>query len=123
MQSPNSTLPQFCAPPPQYEELKTTAGKHGADLRSTRGEISELSRLVQRTQAEIEALKNQVGPGGAAPALLLLLFLLRPLRPRAPPRPHGGAWPMEVLGGKGGHRAERWGTGVQGKAWGCKGRC
>uniref|UniRef100_A0A493U448 Keratin, type II cytoskeletal 8 n=1 Tax=Anas platyrhynchos platyrhynchos TaxID=8840 RepID=A0A493U448_ANAPP len=55
----------------KYEELKTTAGKHGADLRSTRGEISELSRLVQRTQAEIEALKNQVGPGGAAPALLL----------------------------------------------------
>nr|XP_038027533.1 LOW QUALITY PROTEIN: keratin, type II cytoskeletal 8-like [Anas platyrhynchos] len=43
----------------KYEELKTTAGKHGADLRSTRGEISELSRLVQRTQAEIEALKNQ----------------------------------------------------------------
>ncbi|NXQ92282.1 K2C5 protein, partial [Nyctibius grandis] len=43
----------------QYEELKTTAGKHGADLRSTRGEINELNRLVQRLQAEIEALKNQ----------------------------------------------------------------
>ncbi|XP_068267011.1 keratin, type II cytoskeletal 8-like isoform X2 [Nyctibius grandis] len=43
----------------KYEELKTTAGKHGADLRSTRGEINELNRLVQRLQAEIEALKNQ----------------------------------------------------------------
>ncbi|KAM6394953.1 keratin, type II cytoskeletal 8-like [Rhynochetos jubatus] len=43
----------------KYEELKTTAGKHGDDLRSTRSEISELSRRVQRIQAEIEALKNQ----------------------------------------------------------------
>ncbi|NWU89606.1 K2C8 protein, partial [Upupa epops] len=45
----------------KYEELKTTAGKQGADLRSTRSEISELNRLVQRIQAEIEALKNQRG--------------------------------------------------------------
>ncbi|XP_063997774.1 keratin, type II cytoskeletal 8 [Pogoniulus pusillus] len=43
----------------KYEELKSTAGKHGADLRSTRGEISDLSRRVQRLQAEIEALKSQ----------------------------------------------------------------
>ncbi|NWR54300.1 K2C8 protein, partial [Bucorvus abyssinicus] len=42
-----------------YEELKTTAGKHGDDLRNTRSEISELNRLIQRIQAEIEALKNQ----------------------------------------------------------------
>uniref|UniRef100_A0A8C8E6G2 Keratin, type II cytoskeletal 8 n=1 Tax=Otus sunia TaxID=257818 RepID=A0A8C8E6G2_9STRI len=45
---------------PQYEELKTTAGKHGDDLRNTRSEINELNRLIQRIQAEIEALKNQV---------------------------------------------------------------
>ncbi|XP_042652982.1 keratin, type II cytoskeletal 8-like [Tyto alba] len=43
----------------KYEELKTTAGKHGDDLRNTRGEINELNRLIQRIQAEIEALKNQ----------------------------------------------------------------
>ncbi|KAM9252205.1 keratin, type II cytoskeletal 8 [Cariama cristata] len=43
----------------KYEELKTAAGKQGDDLRSTRSEISELNRLIQRIQAEIEALKNQ----------------------------------------------------------------
>ncbi|XP_075301886.1 keratin, type II cytoskeletal 8 [Opisthocomus hoazin] len=43
----------------KYEELKTTAGKQGDDLRSTRSQIGELSRRVQRVQAEIEALKNQ----------------------------------------------------------------
>ncbi|KAF1483846.1 Keratin, type II cytoskeletal 8, partial [Eudyptula minor novaehollandiae] len=43
----------------KYEELKTTAGKHGDDLRNTRSEINELNRLIQRIQAEIEALKNQ----------------------------------------------------------------
>uniref|UniRef100_A0A803Y9U0 Keratin, type II cytoskeletal 8 n=1 Tax=Meleagris gallopavo TaxID=9103 RepID=A0A803Y9U0_MELGA len=43
----------------KYEELKTTAGKHGDDLRSTRSEISELNRMIQRIQAEIEVLKNQ----------------------------------------------------------------
>ncbi|NWW95403.1 K2C8 protein, partial [Rhynochetos jubatus] len=48
----------------KYEELKTTAGKHGDDLRSTRSEISELSRRVQRIQAEIEALKNQAEERG-----------------------------------------------------------
>ncbi|XP_074931972.1 keratin, type II cytoskeletal 8-like [Phalacrocorax aristotelis] len=45
----------------KYEELKTTAGKHGDDLRNTRSEINELNRLIQRMQAEIEALKNQRG--------------------------------------------------------------
>uniref|UniRef100_A0A8V1A2Z8 Keratin, type II cytoskeletal 8 n=1 Tax=Gallus gallus TaxID=9031 RepID=A0A8V1A2Z8_CHICK len=43
----------------KYEELKTTAGKHGDDLRTTRSEISELNRMIQRIQAEIEVLKNQ----------------------------------------------------------------
>ncbi|XP_048784380.1 keratin, type II cytoskeletal 8 [Tympanuchus pallidicinctus] len=43
----------------KYEELKTTAGKHGDDLRSTRSEIGELNRMIQRIQAEIEVLKNQ----------------------------------------------------------------
>uniref|UniRef100_A0A8C7EHG4 Keratin, type II cytoskeletal 8 n=1 Tax=Nothoprocta perdicaria TaxID=30464 RepID=A0A8C7EHG4_NOTPE len=44
----------------KYEELKTTAGKQGDDLRSTRSEINELNRLIQRIHTEIEALKNQV---------------------------------------------------------------
>ncbi|XP_065606140.1 keratin, type II cytoskeletal 8 isoform X2 [Cyrtonyx montezumae] len=43
----------------KYEELKTTAGKHGDDLRTSRSEISELNRMIQRIQAEIEVLKNQ----------------------------------------------------------------
>ncbi|NWV09256.1 K2C8 protein, partial [Ptilonorhynchus violaceus] len=48
-----------CRPCPQYEELKTAAGKQGDDLRHTRGQIQELSRRIQRVQAEIDALKNQ----------------------------------------------------------------
>lgn len=46
---------------PQYEELQATAGKHGDDLRNTKGEISELNRLIQRIRAEIENTRNQVG--------------------------------------------------------------
>uniref|UniRef100_A0A8B9CGR9 Keratin, type II cytoskeletal 8 n=1 Tax=Anser brachyrhynchus TaxID=132585 RepID=A0A8B9CGR9_9AVES len=101
----------------KYEELKTTAGKHGADLRSTRGEISELSRLVQRTQAEIEALKNQVGPGRGRP---------RPPPPPSssalgtpgPPRgPMGGPSPWRCWGarGVGDYRGARGNAGGQGR--------
>ncbi|XP_062453249.1 keratin, type II cytoskeletal 8 [Rhea pennata] len=43
----------------KYEELRSAAGKHGDDLRASRSEISELNRMIQRIQAEIEALKNQ----------------------------------------------------------------
>uniref|UniRef100_A0A672VF55 Keratin, type II cytoskeletal 8 n=1 Tax=Strigops habroptila TaxID=2489341 RepID=A0A672VF55_STRHB len=43
----------------KYEELRTAAGQRGADLRSTRGHIHELNRLIQRSQAEIEALRSQ----------------------------------------------------------------
>ncbi|XP_025974530.2 keratin, type II cytoskeletal 8 [Dromaius novaehollandiae] len=43
----------------KYEQLKVTAGQHGDDLRNTRAEINELNRMIQRIQAEIEALKNQ----------------------------------------------------------------
>ncbi|NWW00131.1 K2C8 protein, partial [Machaerirhynchus nigripectus] len=45
----------------KYEELKTAAGKQGDDLRQTRSQIQELNRRIQRIQAEIEALKNQLG--------------------------------------------------------------
>ncbi|KAM9514453.1 keratin, type II cytoskeletal 8-like [Guaruba guarouba] len=43
----------------KYEELRSAAGQCGADLRSTRGHIQELNRLIQRSQAELEALRSQ----------------------------------------------------------------
>ncbi|NXQ17542.1 K2C75 protein, partial [Peucedramus taeniatus] len=43
----------------KFEELQATAGKHGDDLRSTKGEISELNRLIQRIRSEIENTRNQ----------------------------------------------------------------
>ena len=42
-------------------ELQTTAGRHGDDLKSTKSEISELNRVIQRLRAEIENVKKQVG--------------------------------------------------------------
>uniref|UniRef100_A0A8B9QK92 IF rod domain-containing protein n=1 Tax=Apteryx owenii TaxID=8824 RepID=A0A8B9QK92_APTOW len=43
----------------KFEELQATAGKHGDDLRNTKGEISELSRLIQRIRSEIENVRSQ----------------------------------------------------------------
>uniref|UniRef100_A0A8C9FCL7 IF rod domain-containing protein n=1 Tax=Pavo cristatus TaxID=9049 RepID=A0A8C9FCL7_PAVCR len=43
----------------KYEELQATAGRHGDDLRSTKQEISELNRHVQRLRAEIDSVKKQ----------------------------------------------------------------
>uniref|UniRef100_A0A6B2F5W6 Keratin, type II cytoskeletal 8 n=1 Tax=Bothriechis nubestris TaxID=1766655 RepID=A0A6B2F5W6_9SAUR len=43
----------------KYEELQTVAGKHGDDLRSTKNEINELSRMITRIQSEIDGLKGQ----------------------------------------------------------------
>ena len=40
-----------------------TAGQHCDNLRNTRNEISELTRLIQRLKAEIEHAKAQVGKG------------------------------------------------------------
>ncbi|XP_055976241.1 keratin, type II cytoskeletal 3-like [Sorex fumeus] len=40
-------------------ELQSTAGRHGDDLKSTKSEISELNRLIQRLRAEIESVKKQ----------------------------------------------------------------
>lgn len=37
-----------------------TAGKHGDDLRNTKHEITELTRLIQRLKGEIESIKSQV---------------------------------------------------------------
>ncbi|XP_074791115.1 keratin, type II cytoskeletal 75-like isoform X2 [Natator depressus] len=43
----------------KFEELRATAGKHGDDLRNTKGEISELNRLIQRLRAETENARSQ----------------------------------------------------------------
>lgn len=40
-----------------------TAGQHCDNLRNTRDEINELTRLIQRLKAEIEHVKAQVGKG------------------------------------------------------------
>lgn len=47
-------------------ELQTTASRHGDDLKNTRNEISELNRMIQKLQAEIESVKKQVGREGRA---------------------------------------------------------
>uniref|UniRef100_F7G4Z2 Keratin 4 n=1 Tax=Ornithorhynchus anatinus TaxID=9258 RepID=F7G4Z2_ORNAN len=44
----------------KFQELQSSAGKHGDDLKSTKMEISELNRLIQRLRAEIENVKKQV---------------------------------------------------------------
>ncbi|KAM7115827.1 keratin, type II cytoskeletal 5-like [Molossus nigricans] len=43
----------------KYEELQRSAGQHGDDLRTTRMEISELNRMMQRLRSEIDNLKKQ----------------------------------------------------------------
>ncbi|XP_031212365.1 keratin, type II cytoskeletal 2 oral [Mastomys coucha] len=40
-------------------ELQTTAGRHGDDLRSTKSEIMDLNRMIQRLRGEIENVKKQ----------------------------------------------------------------
>ncbi|NWQ72434.1 K2C5 protein, partial [Neopipo cinnamomea] len=43
----------------QYEQLQSTAGRHGDNLRNTKMEIQELTRNIQRLRAEIENVKKQ----------------------------------------------------------------
>ncbi|XP_078104217.1 intermediate filament protein ON3-like [Sander vitreus] len=43
----------------KYEEMQSTAGQYGDDLRTTKAEISELNRMISRLQNEIEAVKRQ----------------------------------------------------------------
>ncbi|MBN3289655.1 ION3 protein, partial [Polypterus senegalus] len=45
----------------KYEEMASSAGKYGDDLKNTKSEISDLNRLINRLTAEIEALKGQRG--------------------------------------------------------------
>ncbi|XP_044143972.1 keratin, type II cytoskeletal cochleal-like [Bufo gargarizans] len=43
----------------RYEELRSTAGRHCDDLRNTKHEITELTRLIHRLKGEIESVKAQ----------------------------------------------------------------
>ncbi|XP_045931698.1 intermediate filament protein ON3-like isoform X1 [Micropterus dolomieu] len=43
----------------KYEEMQSSAGQYGDDLRTTKAEIAELNRMISRLQNEIEAVKGQ----------------------------------------------------------------
>ncbi|XP_056131171.1 intermediate filament protein ON3-like [Lampris incognitus] len=43
----------------KYEEMQTTAGQYGDDLRNTKSEMADLTRMISRMQNEIEAVKGQ----------------------------------------------------------------
>uniref|UniRef100_A0A3Q1B0W4 IF rod domain-containing protein n=1 Tax=Amphiprion ocellaris TaxID=80972 RepID=A0A3Q1B0W4_AMPOC len=43
----------------KYEEMQSSAGQYGDDLRTTKSEIAELNRMIARLQNEIEAVKGQ----------------------------------------------------------------
>ncbi|KAJ3603064.1 hypothetical protein NHX12_030808 [Muraenolepis orangiensis] len=43
----------------KYEEMSSSAGQYGEDLRSTKSEIAELKRMISRLQNEIESVKGQ----------------------------------------------------------------
>ncbi|XP_006904619.1 keratin, type II cytoskeletal 1 [Pteropus alecto] len=44
----------------KYEELQVTAGKHGDNLKTSKMEISELNRIIQRLRSEIDSVKKQI---------------------------------------------------------------
>ncbi|XP_059426805.1 keratin, type II cytoskeletal 4 [Carassius carassius] len=43
----------------KFEEMQSSAGQYGEDLRSTKAEIAELTRMIARLQNEIDAVKGQ----------------------------------------------------------------
>ncbi|XP_071388358.1 keratin, type II cytoskeletal cochleal-like [Centroberyx affinis] len=43
----------------KYQEMQTSAGQYGDDLRTTKSEIAELNRMISRLQNEIESVKGQ----------------------------------------------------------------
>ncbi|XP_038608043.1 keratin, type II cytoskeletal 1-like [Tachyglossus aculeatus] len=45
----------------KYQELQVTAGRHGDDLKSSKMEIAELHRAIQKLQSEITNVKKQIG--------------------------------------------------------------
>uniref|UniRef100_A0A452HX17 IF rod domain-containing protein n=1 Tax=Gopherus agassizii TaxID=38772 RepID=A0A452HX17_9SAUR len=44
----------------RYQELQVTATTHDEDLKVTRNEIAEVSRVIQRLKAEIDSVKKQI---------------------------------------------------------------
>lgn len=54
---PNDNVSFFTS---QFEEMQSSAGKYGDDLRNTKAEIAELNRMISRLQNEIESVKGQV---------------------------------------------------------------
>lgn len=54
---PNDIVSFFTS---QFEEMQSSAGKYGDDLRNTKAEIAELNRMISRLQNEIESVKGQV---------------------------------------------------------------
>lgn len=44
----------------QFDQMSAEADQYGNELRSTKGEISELNRMISRLQNEINAVKGQV---------------------------------------------------------------
>lgn len=45
----------------QFQELQDKRGKYCDDLQSNKCEISELTRMIQKLQCELENVKKQVG--------------------------------------------------------------
>ncbi|XP_004711412.1 keratin, type II cytoskeletal 73 [Echinops telfairi] len=43
----------------KFQELQLAAGRHGDDLKHTKNEIAELTRVIQRLRSEIESVKKQ----------------------------------------------------------------
>ncbi|KAM4588955.1 keratin, type II cytoskeletal 8-like [Odontesthes bonariensis] len=43
----------------KYEEMQSSVGQYGEDLRSTKTEIAELNRMIARLQNEIDSIKGQ----------------------------------------------------------------
>lgn len=45
----------------QFDQISAQSDQYGDELRSSKGEIAELNRLISRLQNEIQAVKGQVG--------------------------------------------------------------
>ncbi|KAJ0064666.1 hypothetical protein NL108_011517, partial [Boleophthalmus pectinirostris] len=43
----------------KIEQMQTSAGQYGEDLRNTKNEIAEMNRMISRIQNEIETVKSQ----------------------------------------------------------------
>ncbi|XP_073469646.1 keratin, type II cytoskeletal cochleal-like [Aquarana catesbeiana] len=44
----------------KFQQLQATAGKQGDNLKSTKSEIAEINRMIQRLRSEIENVKKQI---------------------------------------------------------------